>query len=82
LSGVDGVGFETSAALELELQQLRLAMATMASMSQLWAEMGLGLKQYHKGQAWVLNNTTKAKIGMGNTTMKYFTCVCMYAIHI
>ena len=30
--------------------------------SQQWAEMGMSLKQYHKGWAWVLNNTTKAKI--------------------
>jgi hypothetical protein len=30
--------------------------------SQHWAEMGLDLKQYHKDQVWILNNTTKAKI--------------------
>jgi hypothetical protein len=36
--------------------------------SQQWVKMGLGLKQYNKDQAWVLNSTTKAKIGMGNTT--------------
>jgi hypothetical protein len=30
--------------------------------SQQWAEMGLGFKQYHKGRAWVLNNTTKTKL--------------------
>ena len=48
-------------------------------------EIGIGLKQYHKGRAWILNNTTKAKklgakiisimgplwakIGMGNTVI-------------
>jgi hypothetical protein len=30
--------------------------------SQQWADEGLGLKQYHKGRTWVLNNTTKAKL--------------------
>jgi hypothetical protein len=28
--------------------------------SQQWAEMGLSLKEYHKGWVWDLNNTTKA----------------------
>ena len=30
--------------------------------SQPWVEMSLGFKQYYKGWALVLNNTTKAKI--------------------
>jgi hypothetical protein len=34
--------------------------------SQQWAEIGLGLKQYHKDRAWVLNNTTKTKIYKAN----------------
>jgi hypothetical protein len=57
LGAVDGTRFETSATLELELQQLWPALANMASMSQ-------------HGLKWVsvLNNTTKAKIGMDNTT--------------
>jgi hypothetical protein len=45
---------------------------------------GLGFKQYHKGQAWVLNNTTEPKIKqkrksmttmgqwMGNLTFFFF----------
>jgi hypothetical protein len=30
------------------------------------AEMGLGLKQYYKGWAWVLNKTIKAKLYRAN----------------
>jgi hypothetical protein len=39
--------------------------------SQQWAEIGLGLKQYHKGRAWVLNNTTKTKIYKANYGLKW-----------
>jgi hypothetical protein len=81
-AGVDGARFETLAALELELRQLWPALATMAGMSQLWAEMGMGFKQYHIGQNWheqhhkcqIINNGLMAKYErkMGNLDLFFF----------
>jgi hypothetical protein len=49
--------------LNLNFQQLWLASAIMASMSQLWVEMSLGFKQYHKYQD---NRANKGpKVGQG-----------------
>jgi hypothetical protein len=70
LSGVDGTRFETLATLELELWQLWLASATMAGMSQLWAKISLGFKQYHKGQE---NRAKKGpKVGLGQQRTNFF----------
>jgi hypothetical protein len=74
LSGVDGARFETSAGLELELWQLWPVSATMAGMSQLWVEIGLGFKQYHKGQENWANKGLKVGLGQQRTNKRPNNC--------
>jgi hypothetical protein len=74
LSRVDGVGFETSTALELELWQLWPALATMANVSQLLPEMSLGFKQYYKGQENWANKGPKVGLGQQRTNKRPNNC--------